>query len=193
MASQPQSSFTPEQYLEIERKAERKSEYLNGEIFAMGGASPRHVLIVTNVVSELRSQLKERPCSVFSTDLRVRVSPDGLYTYPDVVVLCGSPQYHDSRNDTLTNPTLIVEVLSKSTKDYYRGEKFEQYRAIDSFRDYLLVAQGRPHIEHFVRQPDNTWVFSETSNLDDSILLPAIGCRLYLREVYDKVDQLELE
>jgi len=193
MASQPKSSYTPEQYLEIEREAERKNEYLNGEIFAMGGASPRHVLIVTNIVSELRTQLKERPCSVFSTYLRVRVRPDGLYTYPDVVVLCGSPQYHDSRNDTLTNPTLIVEVLSKSTKNYDRGEKFEQYRAMDSFREYMLVAQDRPHIEHFVRPPDSTWLFSETSSLDHSILLPAIGCQLKVREVYDKVDQLELE
>src|SRR5215471_4120161 len=111
MASQPKSSFTAEEYLELERKAEQKSEYLNGEIFAMGGANPRHVLIVTNVVSELRSQLKNEPCSVFSTDLRVQVSPTGLYTYPDVVVLCGRPRFSDSQGDTLTNPTLIVEVL----------------------------------------------------------------------------------
>src|SRR5215813_9649724 len=182
MASQPKSSFTAEEYLELERKAERKSEYLKGEIFAMGGASPRHVLIVTNVVSELRSQLKDRPCSVFSTDLRVRTSPEGLYTYPDVVILCGFPQYHDSRKDTLTNPTLIVEVLSKSTKDYDRGEKFEQYRAIESFKEYLLIAQDRPHIEHFVRQPDNTWVLSETSKPDAVVTLPSIGCTLQARE-----------
>jgi len=193
MASQPKSSYTPEEYLEIERKAERKSEYLNGEIFAMGGASPRHVLIVTNLVRELSAQLKGQPCSVFSTDLRVRVSPEGLYTYPDVVVLCGPPQYHDSRKDTLTNPTFIVEVLWKSTKDYDRGEKFEQYRRIESFREYLLVAQDRPHMEHLVRQPDNTWLFSETSSLDDAVLLPAVGCQLKVREVYDKVEQLELE
>lgn len=193
MASQPKGSFSAEEYLELERKAERKSEYLNGEIFAMGGASPRHVLIVTNLVRELSAQLKGQPCSVFSTDLRVRVSPEGLYTYPDVVVLCGPPQYHDSRKDTLTNPTFIVEVLSKSTKDYDRGEKFEQYRRIQSFREYLLVAQDRPHMEHLVWQPDNTWLFSETSSLDDAVLLPAVGCQLKVREVYDKVEQLELD
>jgi len=193
VASQPKSSFTPEEYLELERKAECKSEYLNGEIFAMGGASPRHVLIVTNLVRELSSQLKNRPCSVFSTDLRVRFSPAGLYTYPDVVVLCGPPLYHDSRRDTLTNPTFIVEVLSRSTKDYDRGEKFEQYRAIESFKEYLLVAQDRPHIEHLVRQPNNTWVFSESSERDDTIPLQSLGCELKLAEVYDKVDQLELE
>jgi Uma2 family endonuclease len=192
MASQPKTSFTPEEYLELERKAERKSEYLNGEIFAMSGASPRHVLIVTNVVRELSSQLKNRPCSVFSIDLRVRVSPEGLYTYPDVVVLCDKPLFSDSRRDTLTNPTLIVEVLSKSTKDYDRGEKFEQYRAIDSFKECVLIAQDRPHVEHFVRQADNnTWLLSETSKSDDTVFLSAIGCQLQLTEVYDKVDQLE--
>jgi len=193
MASQPKTGFTAEEYLELERQTERKSEFLNGEIFAMSGASPRHLLIVTNVVSELRSQLKSRACSVFSTDLRVSVSPEGLYTYPDVVVLCGAPQFSDSRRDTLTNPTLIIEVLSKSTKDYDRGEKFEQYRAIESFKEYLLIAQDRPHIEHFVRQPDNTWVLSETGKPDAVLTLPSIGCTLQAREVYDKVDQLEPE
>jgi Uma2 family endonuclease len=193
MASQPKSGITPQEYLELERIAERKSEYLNGEIFAMGGASPRHVLIVTNVVSELRSQLKDRPCSVFSTDLRVRVSADGLYTYPDVVVLCGPPQFSDSGRDTLTNPTLLVEVLSKSTKDYDRREKFAQYRLIESFKEYLLIAQDRPHIEHCIRQADHTWLLSETSKPDAVRDLPAIGCKLELREIYDKVDQLELE
>ena len=192
MASQPKTSFTPEEYLELERKTERKNEYLNGEISAMGGASPRHVLIVTNVVRELSSQLKGRPCSVFSTDLRVRVSPEGLYTYPDVAVLCGPPQFSDSRRDTLTNPTLIVEVLSKSTKDYDR-EKFEQYRSIESFREYVLIAQDRPHVEHFVRQTDNTWLLSETSKPDDAVSLPAIGCQLQLAEVYDRLDQLDPE
>jgi len=193
MASQPKAGFTPEQYLKIERTSERKSEYLNGEIFAMGGASPRHVLIVTNIVRELSSQLKDRPCSVFSTDLRLRVSPEGLYTYPDVVVLCGPPQFSDSRRDTLTNPTLIVEVLSKSTKDYDRGEKFEQYRTIESFKEYLLIAQDRPHVEHHVRQAGNTWLLSETSKPDDTVFLTAIACQLQLKEVYEKTDQLQPE
>src|ERR1044072_9754283 len=134
MASHPKNYFTPEEYLEMERKADCKNEYFNGEIFAMGGASPRHVLIVTNVVSELRTQLKNRPCTVYSTDLRVRVSATGLYTYPDVIVVCGEPRFADDHRDTLLNPTLIVEVLSNSTKDYDRGDKFEQYRALESFR-----------------------------------------------------------
>ena len=120
--------ITPEEYLARERQAEQKSEYFNGEIFAMSGASPRHVLIVTNVVAELRGQLKQRPCTAYSTDLRVKVSATGLYTYPDVVVVCGTPQFDAERKDTLLilNPTLIVEVLSDSTEGYDRGGKFEQ-------------------------------------------------------------------
>ena len=193
MSLQPKIHPTPEEYLEVERKADYKSEYLNGEIYAMGGTSPRHVLIVTNIASELRNQLKNRPCMVYSTDLRVQVSPQGLYTYPDVLVVCDTPQFSDQRRDTLTNPTLIVEVLSKSTKDYDRGEKFEQYRAIKSFKEYVLVAQDKYHVEHFVRQSDDTWFFSETNRLEDTLELITIGCHLKISEVYDKVELLETE
>jgi Uma2 family endonuclease len=139
MSTQPKTFISPEQYLAIERKAERKSEYFNGEMFAMAGASESHVLIVTNVVAELREQLRGRPYTVYSTDLRVKVSPTGLYTYPDVVVVCGQPQFADDQRDTLLNPTLIVEVLSESTQDYDRGEKFEHYRSIASFHEYVLI------------------------------------------------------
>lgn len=155
MALQPKSFLTPEEYLVIERKAEYKSEYFNGEMFAMSGVSPSHVLIVSNIVAELRGQLKQKPCNVYSSDLRVRVSPTGLYTYPDVVVVCGQPQLADEQKDTLLNPTLIVEVLSDSTQDYDRGRKFEHYRSLSSFTEYLLIAQDRCHVEHFVRQADN--------------------------------------
>ena len=193
MSLQPKSYLTPEEYLELERSADYKSEYFNGQIFAMGGASPNHVLIVTNVVSEFRSQLKNRPCTVYSTDLRVRVSPAGLYTYPDVVVVCGDPQFSDSHRDTLTNPILIVEVLSKSTKDYDRGEKFEQYRTVDSFVEYLLIAQDKHHVERYSRQADRTWILSETNRVEDVIELNSIGCRLPVHEIYDKVDLLQPE
>lgn len=193
MSLQPKIYVTPEAYLELERQADYKSEYLNGEIYAMGGASPRHVLIVTNVVAELRNQLKSRPCTVYSTDLRVRVSPNGLYTYPDVVIVCDTPRFSDQHRDTLTNPTLIVEVLSQSTKDYDRGEKFEQYRTLDSLKEYVLIAQNKHHVEHFVRQPGATWLLSETNRLEDTVELIAIGCQLKLTEVYDKIDLLEPE
>jgi Uma2 family endonuclease len=190
MSTQPKTFISPEQYLAIERKAERKSEYFNGEMFAMAGASESHVLIVTNVVAELREQLRGRPYTVYSTDLRVKVSPTGLYTYPDVVVVCGQPQFADDQRDTLLNPTLIVEVLSESTQDYDRGEKFEHYRSIASFHEYVLIAQDRYHVEHFVRQPDNRWLLSETNRSEDTIHLSAIDCNLALTEVYDKVEMV---
>jgi Uma2 family endonuclease len=190
MTSQAKVRITPEEYLAIERQAAYKSEYFNGEMFAMSGASPRHVLIVTNVVAELRRQLKQRPCTVYSTDLRVKVSPTGLYTYPDVIVVCDQPQFNDEQKDTLLNPTLIVEVLSESTKDYDRGEKFEHYRTLTSLAEYVLIAQDKPHFEHFVRQPDNRWLLAETNRLEDTIHLPSIACDLALAEIYDKVDTL---
>src|SRR5712692_8061687 len=190
MPSQPKTYITPEEYLAIERQAEYKSEYFNGEMFALAGASERHVLIVTNVVAELRGQLRRRPCTVYSTDLRVRVSSTGLYTYSDVVVVCGQPQFADEQQDTLLNPTLIVEILSESTKDYDRGEKFEHYRTLTSLAEYVLIAQDKHHVEHFVRQPDNRWLLAETNRLGDTIHLPSIACDLALTEVYDKVKTL---
>lgn len=188
MSLQPKTHLTPEEYLALERKAEYKSEYFAGEMFAMARASERHVLVVTNVVAELRGQLRHRPCTVYSTDLRVRVSPTGLYTYPDVIVVCGQAQFADDQKDTLLNPTLIVEVLSESTKDYDRGGKFEHYRTLASLSEYVLIAQNKYHVEHFVRQPDNRWLLWETNRLEDTIHLPSIECALALIEVYDKVE-----
>jgi Uma2 family endonuclease len=188
MASQPKTYYSPEEYLALERSCETKHEYYNGEIFAMGGASKQHVLIVTNVVVELGSELKEGPCAVYSTDLRVQVAPSGLYTYPDVIVLCDEPRFSDEQEDTLLNPALIIEVLSESTKDYDRGGKFEQYRTIDSFVEYLLIAQDRPHIEHHTRQPDGTWILHETNSLESTIQLKSVPCSLRIADIYAKID-----
>jgi Uma2 family endonuclease len=200
MASNPKTYITPEEYLELERKAEFKSEYLNGEIFAMAGASPRHVLIhvliMDNLVIELGAQLKGKSCRVFSSDLRVKIPVTGLYTYPDVVILCDKPQYDDKQKDTVTNPTVIIEILSKSTKDYDRGEKFEHYRSIESFTDYVLVAQDKFHVEHFAKQADGSWLLKETNNLEDSIKIDSINCGLKLMDIYanyDFVDQENVE
>jgi Uma2 family endonuclease len=188
MSTQPTAFLTPEQYLEIERKAEFKSEYYNGEMFAMAGASERHGLIISNVVGELRQQLKAKPCRVIANDLRLRVLPSGLYTYPDVVVVCGESQYADSRKDTLQNPTVLVEVLSDSTRDYDRGRKFEFYRGLASLRDYLVVAQDLPHAELWTRQDESHWLLTEIKDLNQSVHLSSIDCVLKLSEVYDKVD-----
>lgn len=187
MSTPPKTNYTPEEYLELERAAEDKSEYFNGEIYAMSGASRRHILIVTNLVRELSTQLKKRECEVYSTDMRVKVNPTGLYTYPDVIVMCGEAQFSDEQKDTLINPNVIIEVLSESTKDYDRGGKFEQYRTLESFKEYVPVAQDKPHVEHFVRQPDNRWILTETNKMEDSIELSSIACTLALAEIYDKV------
>jgi len=188
MSTQVTTFLSPAEYLEQERRAERKSEYFRGEMFAMSGASPRHVSIVTNLVGWFWQQLKGMPCRVYSTDLRLRVTPAGLYTYPDVMVVCGDAQFADDQKDTVLNPVLIVEVLSKSTRDYDRGRKFQHYRTLPSLVEYLTVAQDQPHIEHWTRQPENGWLLTEFSDPGQSIHLASIGFVLPLAEVYDKVE-----
>ena len=189
----PKEKITPEEYLAMEREAPYKSEYFNGKMFAMAGASRRHNLIALNTASELRGQLKKTPCEVYVSDMRIKVSHTELYTYPDVTVVCGKPQFDDRYSDTLLNPLLIVEVLSKSTASYDRGAKFEQYRTLASLHDYLLISQDRCHAEHYVRQSGNTWLLSEYRDLEDVILLESIGCEIKLREIYDRVSLLHLE
>ena len=188
MSLRPKPYLSPEDYLALERSAEFKSEYFDGEIFAMAGASESHNLIVINTIRELSIQLKKRPCKVYANDMRVRVSPTGLFTYPDVMVVCGQAQFDDSHLDTLLNPTLIVEVLSDSTEAYDRGRKFEHYRKLESLAEYVLITQHRPHVESYRRQPDQRWVFAESDGLDSSLPLDAIDCELALAEIYDKVE-----
>jgi len=187
MSSQAKARLTSEEYLAIERQAPGKSEYFDGEMFAMAGASRRHNLIVLNIGAELRTQLQQRPWEVYSSDMRVKISRTGLYTYPDVVVVCDEPRFEDADVDTLLNPLILVEVLSPSTADYDRGEKFEHYRTLASLQVYLLVAQERCHVVHYTRQQDNTWLLAETSDIQDCLHLPSIGCDLQLSEAYAKV------
>lgn len=172
----------------MERVAEFRSEYYRGELFAMSGGSLRHSLIATNVLAELRSALKGQPCIAFNSDLRIRVSTSGLFTYPDAGVVCGEPQFDDRIRDTVLNPTLIVEVLSDSTEAYDRGKKFEHYWKLGSLRDYLLISQDSPKLELFSRNADDTWTLVIAQGLEQSLTLPALGVTLELREVYDKVD-----
>ncbi len=180
--------ISPEAYLAREREGDQleKSEYRNGKIVPMPGASRQHVLIVTNIVRELSTQLYERDCEVYSTDLRVRAENGGLFTYPDVAVVCEEPQFLDGHHDTLLNPALLVEVLSKSTRDYDRGGKFARYRTVGSLREYVLVDQEAPHVERFARQEEG-WLLSETSDPDDTVELASIDARLALSEMYHKV------
>jgi len=188
MSSQSTTLLSPTEYLEQDRQAQHKSEYFQGQMFAMAGASPQHVLIVTNLVRELSQKLKGRPCRVYSSDLRLRVAPTGLYTYPDVMVVCGEAQFADDQKDTVMNPVLIIEVLSESTRDYDRGQKFQHYRTLPSLIEYLTVARDVPHIEHWIRQPENRWLLAEFSGLNQSLHLASIGCVLPSSEVYEKIE-----
>jgi Uma2 family endonuclease len=187
MSSQAHKRYTPEEYWALERQAPCKSEYDAGDLVAMAGASRWHHLIVANVVGELRAQLQGRPCTAYPSDMRVKVSATGLYTDPDVTVVCGEAQCEDRHQDTLLNPTLIVAGLSESTAADDRGGKFAPYRKIPSLMEYVLLAPTAPHIEHDVRQPDNRWLLAEADSLSDTIYPPSIDGRLALAEVYDKV------
>src|SRR5436853_6598822 len=157
MASHPKHFYTPQEYLALERKAVCKSEYYTGEIFAMSGASREHNLIVANVTTALNTQLENRECEVYASDMRVRTPDTATYTYPDVIVVCGQPQFEDAEVDTLLNPTLIIEVLSQSTERYDRISKTSYYRTIDSLQEHLLVAQHEVRVEQYLRQPDGQW------------------------------------
>ncbi|MGE0825899.1 MAG: Uma2 family endonuclease [Candidatus Binatia bacterium] len=183
----PQQKYTPEEYLALERQADHKSEYYAGEIFAMSGASETHNLIAGNIFASLHAQFRGRPCRVYMSDMRVKVSPTGLYTYPDVVAVCGERQFDDVQNDTLLNPTVIIEVLSPSTEAYDRGNKAVQYRQLPSLAEHVLVSQERRHVEHYVRQPDGQWLFSEASEADAQIELPSLNASLVLAEIYENV------
>ena len=179
--------LTPRQYLAIERKSEIRHEYHRGEVFAMAGASREHNLVALNIASDFRNQLRDRPCEVYISDMRVRVEATGLYTYPDVVVACGEPRFEDDEVDTLLNPTLIVEVLSPSTEAYDRGKKFLQYRTIPSLSDYVMVAQDEVRVEHYLRQ-DDRWVLIELNRPDQTFVAESLGCTMRVSEIYRKVE-----
>ena len=187
MTTRPDVRLTPEEYLRIERAAEWKSEYIDGEMFAMAGASLRHTVIVTNLAGELRDQLRAGPCIVSSADLRVATDRRRHYTYPDIVVVCDPPQFVDEQRDTVTNPTLIAEVLSESTEKYDRGAKFERYRSVLTLSEYLLVSQDRVHVELYTRQPHGEWVLREWNDAAVEIELVSLRCRLKIAEAYAKV------
>lgn len=179
--------LTEAEYLAKERKAEFKSEFYRGEMFAMSGASREHILIAGNMVGELRNQFKGRCCEVYSNDMRVRVSATGLYTYPDVVIVCGEPEFLDAEVDTLLNPTVLIEVLSPTTESYDRGAKAEQYRRIPSLREHVLITQDRPHVDVLIRQEDGSWLLRESNDLDQVVTLPSVSASLPMSEIYDRI------
>src|SRR5580698_4761492 len=165
MSASPRPRVSPEQYLEAERAAEFRSEYYDGRIYAMSGGSWVHSVVIGNLTAALVVALKKRPCSVTSSDLRLRVSPAGLYTYPDVMVVCGEPRFVDQRTDTVVNPALVIEVLSPSTEGYDRGFKAAQYRTIESLKEYALVSQSEARVEVFRRESAHEWLMSEFAGM----------------------------
>jgi Uma2 family endonuclease len=187
MSQQIKPYISPEEYLRLERQAEYKNEYLNGEIFAMSGASRKHNLITGNIGSELNQQLRGKACEAYMSDMRVKVTATGLYTYSDVIVVCGQPKFEDEYVDTLLNPTLLVEVLSPSTERYDRIAKSSYYRTLDSLAEHLLVAQDEVRLEQYVKQSNGQWVLFESRSLDNVVELSSISCSLALCDVYDKV------
>lgn len=179
---------TPEEYLAAERLSETRSEYLDGGVYPMTGASLNHGRIVLNVATELSLQLRERECDVLVADMKVRLQESRKFFYPDVSVLCGEPHFHDERTDIILNPDIVVEVLSPSTEAFDRGAKFQAYRTIESLKEYLLVSQGTPLIEQYVRGDDGKWTLTTAAGLESSLTLPSVECTLNLAAVYKRVE-----
>ncbi len=193
MSAVPKKRLTAEEYLEFERGSEIKHEFYNGRIYAMAGAKRRHNLIALNIGSEIRTHLKGRNCEAYPSDMRIYIPRFGLYTYPDVSVVCGKPEFQDAVLDTLLNPVLLIEILSDSTESYDRGKKFQHYRSIESLQEYVLVSQNEARIEKYIRQGDGFWVLSEAVGVVSSIMFESIDCPISLAEVYDKIDFEEPE
>jgi Uma2 family endonuclease len=188
MSAAPTLKLTPAEYLAIERKAEFKSEYFAGEMFAMAGARFPHNAIKDNLIYRINRELNGGPCRTLSSDQRVKVSQTGLYTYPDIIVLCEPPQFEDDQRDTLINPRVIVEVLSESTETYDRGEKAKHYKRIPSLQEYVLVSQREALVERMVRQDDGSWKVTEFAGLDAMLEFMSVPAKVALAEIYRGVE-----
>jgi len=184
------------EYLALERAAEERHEYLDGRIYAMAGESEQHGIICVNLVSELHSKLRGSACQVFTKDMKVRSGPvphsgqmtKGLFSYPDVLIVCGDRKYNDQHRDVLLNPTVIIEVLSPTTEAFDRGQKFFRYRTwLESLTDYLLVSQTDPLIDHYARRPDEGWLLSTVSGIDGVLNISSVDCTLRLSDIYERV------
>jgi Uma2 family endonuclease len=188
MSAVPKAPYiSPEEYLALERESEIRHEYFRGEMFAMSGGTRVHSLIATNLIGALWVALDGLPCEPHGSDMRIKISATGLYTYPDVSVVCGEPGFDDGRKDTLLNPVVVAEVLSPKTEAYDRGDKFANYRRIESLREYILISQDRVLVERFVRHGEE-WLLTEINNLEESLRLDSIGCQISVRSIYKRVE-----
>ena len=188
MAANPERRYTLEEYFELERTSEERFEYWSGDVFCMSGVSPAHDQIESNVSFHLRSKLVGRNCRVFLANMRLKVPSAPPYRYADLSALCGEPRFEEIGGvGALTNPALIIEILSPSTEAYDRGDKFTRYKSITSFCEYLLVAQHQPHITQLVRQADGTWIYDEFTDPTSTVKLASLGCDLPLSEIYEGI------
>ena len=189
MAAVPKERFNIEEYIEFDKNSEERWEYFDGVVVSMSGGTLIHNRISTNLVAGLRGKALEKGCEVLAGDMRIKVPKAPPYRYADIVVVCGPPVIEQIQGlDVLVNPRLIVEILSSSTEAYDRGKKFVSYKSIESFEEYLLVAQDRPYITHYLRQPDGSWSRTDVEGLDNEIELSSISCKLSLREIYELVE-----
>lgn len=187
MSVQTHTNMSVAEYLAFERSSETKHEYIAGRILAMSGASAAHNVITANTLANIHRQVSERNCTVFPGDMRLGIVPQNIYVYPDITVVCGDVEFSDAEQDTLLNPTVIIEVLSPSTENYDRGKKSHYYRAIPTLQEYLLIAQDEPYIEHFVRYSAHQWLFSEVTAEQGSVHLASIDCTLQLKDIYNNI------
>jgi len=188
MSAEPRRKYTLKEYFELEMSSDARHEYWNGEIYSMSGVSESHAQIEVNLIASLRTRLPKQSCRVFPANMRLHVPTLPPYRYADLSAVCGMPTFEKIGGvDVLSNPVLIIEVLSESTEAYDRGDKFTHYKSIGSLREYLLVAQHRPHITQYVRQDDNTWRYRDVNELSASLALPSVKCSLDLTDVYQDV------
>lgn len=181
--------FTVADYLDYERNAPERHEFLDGNVYAMAGESPRHSTICFNLYSIIGNQLRGKRCRGYSPNMKVATNEKGLYSYPDLAIVCGQPKYHDKKGDVLINPTVIFEVLSPSTESYDRGEKFLRYvNGIESLTNYILISQNRSAIEHFQKQSSGEWEKSEIEGIESVLKIDSIECEIPLTELYDLVE-----
>jgi Uma2 family endonuclease len=188
MTAQPKRYITEQEYIDFERANTMKHEYYDGHVYAMTGASRIHNLIAGNTLASLHGQLRQKPCQIFPSDMRIKVQQTGLYTYPDLVIICGEPQFTDDALDTLLNPLVLIEILSPSTERYDRGMKSQHYRTIETLQSYILIAQDHYHIEHYSRQDNGRWLLQEAHGIEAHIAIPSIESTLLFKDVYEKVD-----
>ena len=188
MIPRQKNKISPKEYLELEKNSEFKHEYFDGEIFAMVGAKRSHNIISSNIIGELRNGLKQTPCMVFSSDMRVKIEKIEKYTYPDIVLACDKMEFLEDELDSLINPVAIMEILSDSTEAYDRGLKFKHYQLIESLQEYILVSQYYCQVEKYIRNKDNSWNYTSFTDIEQTLKISSIKCELPLSEIYHKVE-----